>query len=174
MWEEFSNIWAFIVNRSAPLPRNIDELISFMAFCPTREGGRQENRRWQVLFQTAAWCLWKAYLSVSFASPHCYWHPESALAYYRDIVRTRILSDRVLCIGEKYQDQKYNPMVFKNLWGEYPRDIRIRRGPACINRSIPFAHRVEATLLRSPSPDSEIIDNLDLGGLSLQGVESSP
>lgn len=85
------------------LPRNVNEFIALMAPCPSAHRG-QDDRRWALLYQIAAWCLWKAYLLVSFGLYHYYWNPEAALGYYREMIRTRILSDRVLLRHERYRN----------------------------------------------------------------------
>lgn len=46
----------------------------------------------------------------------------------------RILSDRLLCMHERYQSSMYNEEIFREIWGERPRAIKIRVGPKCLNR----------------------------------------
>lgn len=49
---------------------------------------------------------------------------------------------------EKYRKYVNNARVFKNLWGQWPRQIGNLRGSACLNRSDPFSCRVRADTLR--------------------------
>ena len=68
--------------------------------------------------------------------------PEAALGYYREMMKTRILSDRVLCMHERYRSSDYDLQKFEDLWGEHPHSVRILRGPRCLSRPKPFSHRV--------------------------------
>ena len=37
------------------------------------------------------------------------------MGYYKEIIKTRILSDKVLNINERYRSGHYNPNVFEEL-----------------------------------------------------------
>ena len=45
----------------------------------------------------------------------------TAIGYYREVIRTRILSEKVPSINEKYQNGQYNRKVFTELLGYFPR-----------------------------------------------------
>ena len=81
------------------------------------------------------------------------------------MIRTRILSDRVLSMNERYSNGHYNNVTFKELWGQYPREIRILKGPECVSRPRPFSHRVEISTENEPELENdleEVLDNLEL------------
>ena len=135
VWTEMNGIQSWITEGTEAPPQSVNEFIALMALSPVSLKG-VGKRRWTALYQTAAWCLWKAYLSVAFGLPHCYWNPEAATGYDKEMMQTRILSDRVLSMKELYQNKDYNPSVFKELWGQYPDEIRILKGPDCMNRGV--------------------------------------
>jgi hypothetical protein len=48
------------------------------------------------------------------------------------LLRKRIMADRTLSLSKIYKDNENNPMVFEEVWGENPREIRVLKGPKCI------------------------------------------
>jgi hypothetical protein len=64
------------------ISRTIDEMLALAILGPCR--GQAEIRRWHSLYRTAAWRIWKAYLTYSFAQSCMRWVPESAAGSYRD------------------------------------------------------------------------------------------
>lgn len=78
----------------------------------------------------------EGYLSHSFAEPHAYWHPSAAVQYYRELIKKRILSDRILSMKERHRNSQYNEKTFFQLWGQWPRQMRVLKGPRCLARPI--------------------------------------
>ena len=113
------------------IPRTPNELMAFMALSPTTLH-RSEQQRWNTLFRTAVWCLWKAFLSYSLQTVNRYWSPVAAVSYYREVIKRGILTERTLSLSERYSNRRYNKEVFKEVWGEAPQEIRILRGPKCM------------------------------------------
>lgn len=70
-------------------------------------------------------------------------------------MRTRILSDRVLCIGERYMKRDYNHRIHVELWEERPRDVKILRGPTCTSRVIPSSYRADGSTSAQQPSDSK-------------------
>jgi hypothetical protein len=97
------------------------------------EPGPIPQRRWHTIFRTAVWCLWKAYLTHSFAAPTQLWALNTTRSIFRDMLRDRILTERILSTKELYSNNIYNVQMFTTLWGEDPRAIRIIRGPTCLS-----------------------------------------
>jgi hypothetical protein len=95
--------------------------------------GQAEIRRRHSLYRTAAWCIWKAYITYSFAQSCMLWVPGAAAGSYREVIRKRILTVRTLCLSERYQSRQHNERTFQKVWGQPPREIRILKGPACLN-----------------------------------------
>jgi hypothetical protein len=89
-------------------------------------------RRWTVIFSTGTFCLWKAHLSHSFDKPNAYWNPEAISAIFLSMLRKRIIADRSLSLSKIYKDNENNPLVFEEVWGENPREIKVLKGPKCI------------------------------------------
>ena len=82
VWDEVEAVWVFLTP-SKPFiqTRTMNELIALMTVSPALK--KFERRRWTILYRTAVWCLWKAYLSHSFNEPHKYWLPTVARDSYR-------------------------------------------------------------------------------------------
>ena len=134
VWQKIGEIWLHIDRTEFIPPRVVDKLIACMAMSPVLYKPRR--RRWLVLYQTAVWALWKAYLSHSFDLPHAYWNPEAARGYYRELINSLILSNRVLSTNEKYRNHDYNEEAFEKVWGENPKTLKVLRGPRCLHRPI--------------------------------------
>jgi len=135
VWEEFATIWGRLSPTPAAETVTINEMIAFMALSPKLNG--IQRRRWDILYQTAIWSLWKCYLSHSFDDPIKYWEPEAARSYYRILVRKQILTDRVLCLHERYRTKDYSEKMFNSLWGELPNMLKVRKGPLCLRAAAP-------------------------------------
>lgn len=119
-----------------PIPPNSpDELCALMAFSPGLRG--PEDRRWKILYQAAVWCIWKDFLSHSFASTYRLWHPDTARNNYRDVIRQQVLGDRAACLIERYQNKDTNPDEFFGRWGQLPLAMSITKGPAFLTREVP-------------------------------------
>ena len=103
----------------------------FMAPSPTTLW-RNEQQRWNTLYRTAVWCLWKAFLSHSLQIVNRYWSPVTAVSYYREVIKRRILAQRTLALSERYSNRQHNKEVFEEVLGEAPSEIRILRGPKCM------------------------------------------
>ena len=116
------------------IPHSNDELLAFMALYPDHRMRAPAKRRWQILYQTAVWAIWKAYLSHSFAEPHDFWHPDAALEYHKELIRTRIFTDRAVCIKEVTRSDHYDPVRFQAIWWQYLKHIRVRKGPLRLAR----------------------------------------
>ena len=43
------------------------------------------------------------------------------------------MTDRLLCIKERYQSKQNTGEVFEQLWGQKPGTIRVLREPKCLN-----------------------------------------
>jgi len=153
VWQEMKDIWEYLSTTKAVLPHTVPELIAYMALCPVHAAAGTGIRRWQVLYQTAVWALWKAYLSHSFAQPHVYWNADAAIARYKELVKTRILGDRTLSVQERHRNKHYNAKIFKELWGQWPNSIHIVAGPRCLSRPI-------------MAPTTDVIDVDDPAGLA--------
>jgi len=142
VWEEASGIWKAL---GSPIlmrtPLTIDEMLALAILSPC--GTATQNERWHCLYRTAAWSIWKAYLTHSFGESFMLWNPAAAAGYYRELIRRRILTDRTLCLSEKHQNRLYNERIFQLTWGQPPREIKIVKGPACLNWSM------------NPSPENE-------------------
>jgi hypothetical protein len=122
VWEELKSILNSLGDegrgtRLLP-PKMVDELVVFMAFSPYKG---PEDRRWKVLYQTAVWCIWKDFLSHSFASNYRLWEPGAARSNYRETVMRQALADRAACILERYRGKEMNPIEFEMRWGNYRR-----------------------------------------------------
>ena len=136
VWEEFEEIWQHAAHAPPPrTPQSMVELMVMMADSPGFSG--IDKRRWLILFQGAVWTIWKAYLTHSFAQPVQHWAPIVAKRCYREYVNRRVLTDRILCITERYQSRDYTGQIFQDLWGEDPKALKIRQGPLCIRRGHP-------------------------------------
>jgi hypothetical protein len=48
------------------------------------------------------------------------------------MLRKRIIADRTLSLSKIYKDNENNPMVFEEVWGENPQEIRVLKGLKCI------------------------------------------
>jgi hypothetical protein len=116
--------------------RTKDSLIVFMAFSPGYKSS--EDRRWKILYQTAVWCIWKAFLSHSFASAYKLWHQTAAVTNFRNEVNRQILADRAACLTERHWNREINPMEFEIRWGQGPSKMSIIRGPDCLLRQRPI------------------------------------
>lgn len=82
-------------------PKTMAELQAHMALGP-RGGNKADKTRWAVLYRTAVWALWKAYLSHSFASPKSFWHPAAASKYCGEMILGKIHPDRVKSLTERF------------------------------------------------------------------------
>lgn len=51
-------------------------------------------------------------------------------------MRSRIMTDRVACLQERYQGGNCNESVFEELWGQHPQRVKVRAGPYCLQRFI--------------------------------------
>src|SRR4029077_19607474 len=109
------------------------------------------------LYRTAAWCIWKAYITYSFAQSCMLWVPSAAAGSYWEVIRKRILADRTLCLSERYQNRQHNERTFQKVWGQPPREIRILRGPACLNWRIGVPGEAEA----NEGPSGEAAGQVD-------------
>jgi hypothetical protein len=135
VWTELKDILQYLGGRRfihVIPPRTRDSLIVFMAFSPGCKG--LEDRRWKILYQTAVWCIWKDFLSHSFASAFQLWHPEAAVTNFRETVKRQILADRAACLIERYWNREINPKEFQRRWGQAPTKMSIIRGPDCLLR----------------------------------------
>ena len=142
VWEEASGIWKALGSPTLMrTPLTIDEMLALAILSPC--GTATQNERWHCLYRTAAWSIWKAYLTHSFGESFMLWNPAAAAGYYRELIRRRILTDRTLCLSEKYQNRLYNERIFQLTWGQPPREIKIVKGLACLNWSM------------NPSPENE-------------------
>ena len=52
------------------------------------------------------------------------------------MIRTQIYADRITCIYERYQSAKHSSEGFEELWGEAPREMKIRKSPKCLDREL--------------------------------------
>lgn len=86
------------------------------------------------------------------------WNLDAALGYYREVIRTRILSDRVLSMNERYAITTH--VSSKNYGVIAPKEFAFLRGPECISRPRPFAHRVDP-MITEPELESGLEDMLD-------------
>jgi hypothetical protein len=109
----------------------MDLVISLLALGLPRTKSH-EKRRFTVIFSTADFCLWKAHLSHSFDKLNTYWNSKAISAMYLSMLRKRIMADRTLSLSKIYKDNANNPMVFEEVWDENPREIRVLKGPKCI------------------------------------------
>lgn len=98
-------------------------------------------RRWvtgdydtPILYQTAVWCIWRDFLSHSFATTFRLWKPEAAVTSFRDVVRRQILADRAACLSVRHQNWQMNPEEFEKRWGQSPPKVSSIRGPDCLLR----------------------------------------
>src|SRR5467141_3160595 len=57
--------------------------------------------------------------------------------------RANTETDRTLCLSEKHQNRLYNERIFQLTWEQPHREIKIVKGPACLNWSM------------NPSPENE-------------------
>ena len=92
------------------------------------------------------------------------------------MMKTRILSDRVLSMHERYRSSDYDLQKFEDPWGEHPHSVRIFRGPRCLSRPEPFSHRVAIGMTNEyhleGSVEPLLEDDMDVedGGVLLHGI----
>ena len=145
VWQEMKEIWEFLSIIKSRIPVFIDELIVFMALCPVHAAAQSGGRRWEITYQTAVWIIWKAYLSHFFDQSHNYWTSEASLGLYRELIKSRVLTDRTVSMKKTLQNKQYNSKQFKLLWGEWFNEVRIVKGLRCLFRSF----RLSVTPLQS-------------------------
>ena len=103
VWQEMKEIWEFLSTIKSRIPVSIDEFIAFMALCPVHAAAQSGGRRWEITYQTAVWTIWKAYLSHFFDQSHNYWISEVSLRLYRELIKSRVLTDRTVSMRKTLQ-----------------------------------------------------------------------
>ena len=153
VWEEFQEVYGRLTDEEARIPKTMSELKVLMAVGPPlrdvldeevlnqlSETEKEEEkrrvelykRRWHILFPMTVWAIWKAYLTHSHDDPTPLWGMETARNSLRQMIGKHIGTDRILCLYEKYRNKRYNPEVFRDLWGEPARTFKVRKGPQCL------------------------------------------
>jgi hypothetical protein len=158
-WQKAGELWGRL-EKDTPWvdPISLDLFIALISLGPSTKV-YATRRRWQVLFSTGAWCLWKASLSYSFGKPNQYWGIESTPAMFLSMMRKRIMTDRSLSISKIYSDRDYNPLKFKDLWGQDPYEIRVLKGPGCLLDSFQIGPQA---LEPESDPEDVLITQLSL------------
>ena len=133
--QEMDEIWAYLGSQEEMVRPT--EMYGMMALMALGIGRKHERRRWNTLFRTAMWCLWKCYLSVAWSEPFLLWDPEIAVATYKTMVRKLIINERILALNEIYKNKLYSTLLFRRLWHEDPRRLSILKGPKCLRRTEP-------------------------------------
>lgn len=134
VWTEVKLIWQRIALKISTPPffefTTLKELIGLLAIGPPLRG--VDKRRWMTLCQVAFWCLWKCYLSHSFGETANYWQAESARGYFVEAIKKHIFTDRAAALSEAYNSKQCPPDTFAALWGEKADEIRVSKGPFCL------------------------------------------
>ena len=133
------------------------------SIAPVHAAAKAGMRRWEIVYQTAVWAIWKAYLSHSFDQPHNYWAPEASLGLYRELIKSRVLTDRTVSMRKTLQNKQYNPKQFKLLWGQWPNEISVVKGPNCLFKSFPLLPK---SLQPGEFPLEDISEELLNGSMS--------
>lgn len=111
VWQDMKTMWDSLSPIPLLPPKFINELIAYMAF--RNKEGSVPQRRWHTIFRTAAWFLWKSYLTHSFDAPVQTWGSTTTKATFREMIKDRILTKRILSTKELYSNHIYNITVFK-------------------------------------------------------------
>jgi hypothetical protein len=132
------SIWTYLGSNEPMIwPTDIDGVTALTALGWGEKRNPTERKRWNMLFRTAIWCLWKCYLTVAWKEPYKLWSPEAAVPLYRTMLRRTILSEKVLAQNETYRNHHYNYTSFRKLWREDLRTLSIRKGSQCLIRIEP-------------------------------------
>ena len=134
IWQKMKEIWEYLDIFKIVISNTIFELIVFMTVCFITTK-KVIARRWKITYQIAVWAIWKTYLSHFFALSHAYWNANVVVAYYLELLRNRILNDRILCMKERHRNNQYNAKKFKKLWEQYSNQIRIVVDSQCLFKS---------------------------------------
>ena len=135
IWKKFALIWEFLKKIEIFITKSIIEIIAFMMICSNQVSKGSQRRRWQMLFQSAVWILWKCYLTYWFEKPKRMWLPKAARTYYRSMIKIQIYFDRIIYIYERYQNVRHLFETFEKLWNESSRKMKIRIFFIYLNRN---------------------------------------
>ena len=139
VWQKMKKIWKYFDTFKFVQSNTVSELIVFMTICFIIT--ESTVKRWNIIYQTTMWAIWKIYLFHFFALSHVYWNVEVAVAYYRKLFKIRILSDRILCMKEIHKNKEYNAKKFKKLWNQFSKQIRIVIDSRCLFKFIMIAQK---------------------------------
>ena len=135
IWQEMQNIWTYLCLEKIKISQNVSELIAYMTFCSLKTTNLNK-RRWEIVFRTTMWIIWKIYLSHFFQNSIRYWNFVATMSLYKKLLKDHILSDRTLSMKKRYRNKHYNAKVFKKLWKQWFNEIRLILDFKCLFRFI--------------------------------------
>jgi len=129
VWQEASLVWPRLGSaiELAPTRESVDEMMALTLLSPCK--GQAESHRWQALYQTATRVIWKAFLSWSFASPQVWWQRDAVVSFYRSTLWKRIMTERAICMMDKYRSKRFNDLSFQAVSGQLPQGHQSLEGP---------------------------------------------
>ena len=65
MWQKIKNVWIYLCLEKIKIFQNVSKLIVYMTFCSLKTTSLNK-RKWNIVFRTTIWIIWKIYLFHSF------------------------------------------------------------------------------------------------------------
>lgn len=119
VWDLFRTVWHKIQGVDPVLPTSTETLIGLLAVSPSTE--KYERIRWKILYSTAVWSIWNAYLQDNFEETVLY--RDRVVSLYRNAILGRFQVDRIACTSSRYRSQRHAKTVFRRVWGQDPKGI---------------------------------------------------
>ena len=138
MWQEIKNVWIYLCFEKIKIFQNVSKLIVYMTFCSLKTTNLNK-RKWNIVFRTTIWIIWKIYLFHSFQNSIRYWNFDATMNLYKKILKNHIFSERILNMKKKYRNKHYNVKIFKKFWKQWFNEIRLILDFKCFFKFI-FVH----------------------------------
>jgi hypothetical protein len=135
-WSTFGALLQVLGNNSYEIVDTVDELVGWMAVPPGTS--TVEKTRWNKLYSLAIWVIWKSYLAHQFEGE---WEDGNTIeAAFINEVLNLVRKEKTLALNKYAENKgKYNPVMFKKIWGISPEKVGLKGIPQFIQEAMEAA-----------------------------------
>jgi exonuclease III len=131
VWAHFREVinWAAGGSGVTNTPTDLSSLLGLFAIAPISQSTYGKSR-YEVLFATAMWAIWKSYLGYQFEGEG--YAPLGVSSLFGEMAKNLILGHKVRAIGPKHHAGAWNRNAFIGMWGSAPKDFGRNGLPRCL------------------------------------------
>lgn len=129
VWDLFGSVWEVLQGEKPRfLPSSRDTLIALFAKSHWSVAGK---RRWIMLYTSAVWEVWRAYLDSSIDDAE--FHPTQVRVRYWDELCKIIRREKILALNPRYQAiGRHSEELFERTWKAKAQSISLKHPPRCL------------------------------------------